>query len=88
MVQDTVRAVRLASLADAAPVEDQKMGEESPVPLRHDLDEATFYLLWVVLVTQAETVGEASDVCIYDHAFVYAESVAQDYIRGLTSNAG
>ena len=87
MVEGTVRAVGLARLADAAPVEDQKMREESPVPLRHDLDEVTFYLLWVVLVTQAETVGEASDVCIYDHAFVYAESIAQDYVRGLTSYA-
>lgn len=86
--QDAVRAVWFAGFADASAVEDQEVREDGPVSFRDDFQQVFLYLLGVFVCREAEPVREPPDVGIHNDSFIYAESVPEDDVGGLASDAG
>ena len=88
IVEDAVRAVWLSGLACSATVEDQEVGEDGPVFLRHYLHEILFDLHGISTLREAEPVRDAADVGVDDDAFVHAEGVAKNDVGRLAADSG
>src|SRR5215211_488066 len=88
IVEDAVRAVRLAGLAYPASVKDQEVGEGGPVFFRHHFHEVLLYLYRIPTLREAEPVRDAADMGVDDDALVHAESVAEDHVGRLAADVG
>src|SRR3712207_783534 len=77
-----------SSLATAAAVEDEEVGEDGAILFGNNPQEIPLYLPRVSLFGEAEPVRDAPDVGVHDDALVRAEGVAQDHVGRLASDPG
>jgi hypothetical protein len=68
-------------------VEDQPVVSVTAEGLRHDLVELGFHLLGRFSRGQAGTVADPKNMCVDGKGFL-AEGSVEDYVRGLSADAG